>query len=164
MVNDMDWESCYITIIRECTKDSGSMIKGRAEGMKDTKMAIPTRESSLTIRQMEGEFTSGSREKFMMVNGKMARSRVMEYGEVCMETVILVNGTIARQKAMECMFGKMETNMRVSGSTVSSMGRAQTCLEMVTLTKDSISMESQKGSDSINGVMVVSLLELFRMD
>ena len=60
---------------------------------------------------------------------------------------------------MECMSGKMGTSTKESGSTISNMGKVQTCSGMVIHFKGSINMGNQKVSDSTSGVMAVFTLE-----
>ena len=91
----------------------------------------------------------------------MALRMDMEYGKVQKEIRILVNGRIAKQKVMVCICGIMETDMKENGLLASDMETELISSQMEMFILDSTSTESLKATASIHGSMGMFILECF---
>ncbi len=69
-------------------KVNGRKILDGAEDLNAIKLEILMKVNTSRIKLMAKEFTSGSREKFMMESGFKERKLAMAYGEECMEIAI----------------------------------------------------------------------------
>jgi len=68
------------------------MTKEKERALRDIKREILMKEISSIIKLMAEVSINGKKEKFTMVNGSMAKKRVMEFGEVYLVTATLANG------------------------------------------------------------------------
>lgn len=63
-------------------REGGKMTEDMQKGLKNTAMATLTRENSVEAKPTVTEFINGRMERFMKVNGSMARKMARANGEV----------------------------------------------------------------------------------
>ena len=68
------------------------MTREKERALRDIKREILMKEILSIIKLMAGVSINGKKVKFTMVNGSMAKKRVMVFGEVYLATATLENG------------------------------------------------------------------------
>ena len=139
--------------MQDNTKDSGSTTSETAKDSKDTPMVTLILDSSSMEKHMEKVYILGKMVRSTMVSGIKESSKAMEYGKVSGTILILGSGHHQKLMDMEYTTGLMETVMKDSGTCVLSMVKEQTHLLMETNIQVITLMVSQKGKESMCGLL-----------
>lgn len=132
--------------------------------MKGILMEIFIKVSSPRIKHTDEVSIIGKMERYMMVNGFMAKSMVMVCGLELKVIATSENGEIAKRKEEESISGKMVIDMKVNLLQVSKKATVVTHSEMGTAILGSTKQENLMVLDNINGTMVAITLVTLRTE
>ena len=120
---------------------------------------ILIKETMLKAKLKEKELIYGGTEMYMMVNGRLDKSKDMVCGKVFMETAILDSGLTVRLKGMEFTRGLTVIDMKVNGKSALDMVTVQISSQIMMSTQVNTEMVDQKDMDSISGPTETNTLE-----
>lgn len=148
----------------ESTKDTGNRILGVERGTSTIRRGICIEDSLQRGEPMEGVYSLGITERYMMENGKTDIKMGMECGKGRIMILMLESGRSQELMGMASTYGHQVIGMRESGSTVSRVDKEQTSLPMEIRILENIRMVGPMERVSINGPMVAIIMDSLSKD